>query len=149
DGADVFVSSSWPGPAELFGLDGGLYRPTRFQYTAPDGQVFVADEQAGLESLTDRNGNTLTVSPSRITPSAGTGVVFTRDARGRIASITDPAGNALTYGYDANGDLASFTDRETNQTTFTYNDTHGLLTIRDPRGKRPIRNEYDDDGRIK
>ncbi len=35
-----------------------------------------------------------------------------------------------------------------NVTTFTYNATHGLLTIQDPRGIQPIRNEYDNNGRL-
>ena len=52
----------------------------------------------------------------------------------------------MTYAYDARGDLVSFTDRENNQTTFTYNSNHGLLTLKDPRGIQPFRNEYDDGG---
>ena len=57
----------------------------------------------------------------------------------------------MTYGYDANGDLVSFTDREENTTHFTYyeDQPHLLESLIDPRGIRPIRNEYYDDGRIK
>jgi YD repeat-containing protein len=53
-----------------------------------------------------------------------------------------------TYSYDINGDLASHTDAEGRSTGFLYNYDHGLIEIRDPRGVRPIRNEYDDAGRL-
>jgi YD repeat-containing protein len=67
---------------------------------------------------------------------------------GRISKITDPSGSDLNYSYNLAGDLASFTDRERNTTNFSYNATHGLLTIMDPRGIQPIRNDYDTDGRL-
>jgi len=48
DGGDVFVSASWPdGPATLIDFStADLYQPTTFQYTAPDGRVFVVDAAA-------------------------------------------------------------------------------------------------------
>ena len=44
-----------------------------------------------------------------------------------------------------------FEDREDHATTFTYHPSfpHHLVTINDPLGRTPIRNEYYDDGRLK
>ena len=85
------------------------------------------------------------------TTSSGVGITFTRDTQGRITRITDPEHNGMTYGYDANGDLVSYTDREENTSRFTYSEDqpHLLESIVDPRGIRPIKNTYYDDGRIK
>ena len=146
---DVIVFGSFPGPVELRN-EGDLefYNPTQFQLTTEDGSVYVLDQNLGVRSVTDANGNTLTVNADGITHSSGRSVTFTRDAQGRIAQITDPAGSVMFYTYDANGDLVSFKDREGNTTTFTYNSTHGLLGIKDPRGIQPARYEYDDEGRL-
>jgi RHS repeat-associated protein len=54
----------------------------------------------------------------------------------------------MFYEYDAKGDLVKFTDRESHATQFTFDNRHNLLTIIDPRGITPIRNEYDANGRL-
>ena len=118
---------------------------------------FVVEQGKGLKSITDLNGNVLSVTAGGITASnpavAGSAktVAFTRDSQGRITKITDPAGNAMTYAYDGNGDLQTYSDRESNTTSFTYHPAfpHHLEDIKDPLGRTPIRNEYYDDGRIK
>jgi RHS repeat-associated protein len=151
NGSDAYVLASWPGQAELYDAAGfSLLDPSLYRYTSPDGRVLVVHDTEGLKSLTDLNGNTLTVSPTGITHSSGKGVAFTRDGSGRIAAVTDPNGETITYGYDANGDLESHTDRESSTTRFGYHleIPHHLVSIEDPLGRRPIRNEYDDDGRL-
>jgi len=125
-----------------------VYNPTRFRLRTAEGYTYVVSQGLGLESVTDLNGNTLTVNVSGYIHSAGQSVAFVRDALGRITSITDPAGHALTYSYDVNGDLVSFTDQESNTTTFTYDANHNLKTIKDPRNIQPLRNDYDADGRL-
>jgi len=125
-----------------------VYNPTRFRLRTAEGFTYVVSQGQGLESVTDLNGNTLTVNASGYLHSAGQSVAFVRDALGRITSITDLAGHAQVYSYDANGDLVSFTDRETNTTTFSYDSTHRLKTITDPRNLQPLRNDYDADGRL-
>lgn len=141
-----------PGPAELRAggaLGGGaLYNPTRFRLTTEDGTVYDLDEHKGVLSMRDTNGNTLTFEDTGVLHSSGKSVNFERDEQGRITRIIDPNGNAMTYAYSAWGDLRSFTDREQNVTTFEYNGEHRLLSIRDPRGIQPVRNEYDDAGRL-
>jgi RHS repeat-associated protein len=144
---DVIVDGGIPGSVNLVG-DSGLYNPRVFQMTTAEGLKYVIEEGVGLRSMTDLNGNTLTISSSGIIHSSGKSITFTRDTQGRITQISDPAGNVMTYTYDANGDLVTFKDRENQTTSFTYNNTHGLLTITDPRGITPIRNDYDSDGRL-
>jgi YD repeat-containing protein len=79
---------------ELFYDDlSGLYDPPRFLYTASDGTEFTIHRTNGVQQVQCTNGQTLTFSQSGITHSAGKGVVFTRDAQGRITHITDPNGN--------------------------------------------------------
>ncbi len=151
DGGLVFVVGAFPGSVQLFAPDFSIYDPDLYRLTLRDGREFLIDQVDGLKSLTDLNGNQLTIGPGGITHSSGKGVVFDRDAEGRIQSITDPEGNAMLYRYDANGDLETYSDRENNTTTFTYLDPipHHLDGIEDPRGIMPIRNDYDPDtGRL-
>jgi RHS repeat-associated protein len=143
DGTDVLFSGG-----ELFDFDLDLYDPSRYRLTAADGTVFDLDQAFGVRSVTDPNGNSVTFSANGILHSAGKSVTFERDASGRITKITDPNGNQLLYGYDSRGDLVSFTDANSNETGYLYNSSHGLLEIQDPRGITPIRNEYDDQGRL-
>ncbi|MCL6584332.1 MAG: putative Ig domain-containing protein [bacterium] len=128
--------------------DFNIINPDRYKLTMPDGTVYIINQQSGLESIKDTNGNTITFGPGGIIHSAGKSVVFTRDRRGRINTITDPAGNSIKYEYDYYGDLVSVTDQVGNITRFTYNSDHGLVDIIDPRGLRPARNEYDASGRL-
>jgi RHS repeat-associated protein len=146
---DVFLHGSYPGPVDV--IDPNTfehYDADTFRLTTEDGTQYVINQRGGVRTVTDPNGNTLTVGQNGITHSSGRSVAFTRDAQGRITRITDPDGRALTYAYDANGDLAGSTDRDNNTTTYTYNSSHGLLSVKDPRGVQPIRNEYDEAGRL-
>jgi RHS repeat-associated protein len=146
---DVFVVGSYPGPVDVLDFDTlDFFNPTLFKLTTEDGTAYVVDQQGGVQSMTDSNGNTLNINANGITHSSGKSVAFTRDSQGRITQITDPAGNAMVYTYDASGNLINVKDRENNVTTFSYNSTHGLLTILDPRGIQPVRNEYDSNGRL-
>jgi RHS repeat-associated protein len=143
------VNGAVGGPVTLIDTDTiNVINPTQFRLTTAEGFVYVIDQTAGVQSIAEPNGNTITINANGITHSNGQRVAFVRDAQGRITQITDPAGNPLRYSYDANGDLVSFTDRENNATTFTYNSNHYLLTIKDPLGRTPIRNDYDANGRL-
>jgi RHS repeat-associated protein len=145
----LFVSGGFPGPLDLFDFDQvSIFDPRQFRLTLPDGRVLQVSASIGLERISDLNGNSLTITPGAITHSSGKSVLFERDALGRITRVTDPAGNTLRYGYDTAGDLVTFTNRESNTSTYEYDARHTLLTIRDPRGIQPIRNEYDDSGRL-
>ena len=144
----LFSNGGGVGSLQLLQPNLDLYDPNRYQLTDADGTVYVIQQPTGLESMTDRNGNTVTFGPDGIIHSAGKSVIFTRDAAGRITTITDPLGNTIRYTYDFYGDLVSVIDQDSNVTLFQYNNQHGLLEIIDPRGNQPVRNEYDTDGRL-
>ena len=143
------VSASFPGTAQLYDSNTAqLFDADRYRLTLPDGRMLdINQATGGLEKMTDLNGNTLTITSAGIIHSSGKSVLFTRDSVGRITQITDPAGNTLNYVY-LGGDLFTFTDRENNTTTFGYDGNHGLLSIQDPRGIQPIKNVYDNAGRL-
>jgi len=152
DGDNLADVSGFLGYVDLVNLgDGAYFNPTRFRFTSAEGDVYIIDEAVGLESLTDRNGNTLTITTNGIFHSSGLSVAFERDAEGRIQAITDPMGNVLHYDYGTNGLLSAFIDRETNTTTYAYTNIafpHYLTAITDPRGVKVLRTEFDDSGRM-
>lgn len=145
----VNVVPSAFGPVEFRDrATGDLYNPTRFKLTLSNGSFFILNTVAGIESITDANGNALTFTPDAITHTDGRGLVMTRDAKNRITSIVDPAGATTTYGYDFYGDLVTVTDTLGNVTRFTYDSNHRLLEVFDALGRMGQRNEYDDTGRM-
>src|SRR5262249_40202288 len=121
---------------------------TQFELTTAEGFKYLLDQKLGATRVTDRNGNTLTISASGVTSSNGQNVAFTRDASGRITQITDLAGNPLIYSYNTAGDLSEFKDRVGNITKFGYDPPHLLTTILDPRGIRAVKSVYDASGRL-
>jgi RHS repeat-associated protein len=133
---------------ELLDFGFEIVDPDRYQLTDTSGTVFVLNQGAGVESITEPNGNRITLGASGIIHSTGKSVTFTRDAQGRITAITDPNGNTTRYEYDFYGDLVRVVDAGDDATRFTYNSSHGLLDIVDPRGITPARNEYDAEGRL-
>ena len=145
DSSDFLVSM---GATDLQNLGGSTFDVRNFLLTTRGGTQYVLNTLTGLSAITEPNGNTISITADGIFHSAGKGVFFRRDTKGRITEIVDPDGNILEYGYDARNDLAWFTDREYNTTTYSYNGSHGLLAIRDPRGITPLRNVYDDNGRL-
>ncbi len=134
DGGSALIDGGVPGVVNLIGFDGLPYNPTVFRLTTAQGFSYVIDQRLGVTSLTDPNGNTLTIGANGVLSSTGTNIVFARDAQGRITSITDPAGKAMTYAYNSGGDLASFTDRQGNTMSFAYAAGDFLTTITTPNG---------------
>lgn len=141
----VYYSSS----GVLFDLDSlEPYNPSQYTLTTADGAVYELDQNVGVRSVMDANSNTLTYGSNGITHSSGKSVSFARDLKGRITHITDPSGKPILFSYDADGNLASVTDQAGNVTRYTYNASHGLIDIIDPLGRRAVRNEYDNSGRL-
>lgn len=149
DQPSLSVQGSQPGIVTL--LDTTTFNtydgPSSFRYTTAEGRIFTF-QSGKLISVSDTNGNTITIGANGILHSTGKSIAFIRDAQNRITQITDPNGNKYNYGYDAKGNLASYTDPLTNVTHYTYNFSHGLLEIQDPRGIKPLRNDYDASGRL-
>ena len=124
------------------------YDPQGYILTDKDGMVYDLDQNYGIRSATDPNGNTITYTKDGVNHSAGTGVTFVRDGKGRIAQVKGPDSSMVSYGYNSKDELVSVTDQNGNITTYTYNRSHGLTGIKDPRGITPVKNEYDNSGRL-
>ena len=147
-GNDLVYYENAAGNDQLIDYDTlATFEPGNVRLTTRDGRIFELDLEQGVTRAEDLHGNHLTITPAGITHSSGMSIAFERDTEGRITEIRDPKGAVIGYGYDA-GRLTSFTDREDNTSRYFY-DQGGLLDeIEDPRGIRPIRNDYDDDGRL-
>ncbi len=73
------------GAVDLFDVaTSALLNPTRFKLTTAEKFVNVIDQTGGVQTITDPNGNVLSFKANGITHSAGLGIVFMRDANGRI-----------------------------------------------------------------
>jgi RHS repeat-associated protein len=132
-----------------FGYLDQLYTPTGYIYTDPNGTQYLIGPTGSLQSITDLNGNTLTVTASGITSTSGLNVPFQRDSTGRITQITDPSGNVYQYAYDSNGNLASVTyPGLTKSLSYTYDPTHRLTGGTDARGNPIPTTSYDANGRL-
>jgi RHS repeat-associated protein len=125
-----------------------VYEPQDVRLTTRTGRVLELNLRDGLRRVTDRNGNSLSISPAGIQHSSGKSVGFVRDAGGRITAIVDPDGQVISYAYDGGGNLQSVTDRQDGVATYDYDASHFLTRIVDPSGKAPFRNDYDADGRL-
>ncbi len=133
----------------LLDLDAvSVFNPTRFKLTTQDGSVYVLSVDSGVESVTDTQGNTITINRNGVYHSDGKSISFVRDAKNRITKITGPTGKEVSYRYDESGNLAEVVDMTGNSTRFAYDRNHFLTDIVDPRGVRAARNEYDDAGRL-
>lgn len=122
---------------------------------------------AELKQITLRDGNTLTFTANGVIHSANKSIIFTRE-QGRITAIHDPAGlnalgqtngpAAMKYEYDSAGNLTKALRLTTRspQPAYSTNEyvyglakfPHYITEIKDPRGISPLRNLYDDFGRL-
>jgi RHS repeat-associated protein len=148
DGGQFLVDGNAPGAVSLVGYDGNPYNPTAFVLQTADGTKLTVDQKLGLTAVTDKNGNTLTITPNGITSSAGKSVPFIRDELGRITRITDLDGKNLYYTYNSNGDLAGFTDRAADPMAYAYDNSHDLTGITTADGKQVLTNTFDGSGRL-
>jgi RHS repeat-associated protein len=85
---------------------GAAYNPQGYQVFGKDQTRWHYSQANGLLDVTDRRGNTLTVTPGGISSSSGQQVLFQRDMQGRITCVIDAAGNKIVYNYNAAGELA-------------------------------------------
>ncbi len=128
----------------LAAFDQGI-NPDLYTLTTKDGLKYRYSESAGLQTITDRNGNVVTFSENGVTHSSGESIQFQRDHRGRIQRIVDPAGNVLHYEYDAVGDLRTFTTQVGTTTQYGYRSdpAHFLDEAIDAQGNRALKAVYE------
>jgi len=147
------------------GADGRLSRPPGFFLDAQvgmDGAVTLTDRfgeakqfaaDGRLTSITDRNGNRLTMEYaggviSRAVAASGRALTFVRGADGRIAQVVDPGGRVWSFAYSDRGELTSVTDPLGNVTRYAYDDAQRMVSITDRRGNVKVRNFFDAQGRV-
>lgn len=99
-------------------VGGGFWSPPGYVYTDPSGTAYTMTASGQLQSIVDKAGNALTITPNGITNSTGLAVPFERDSKGRITKITDPQGNKYLYSY-----LDSAGNDDGNLQTVTYPNT--------------------------
>ncbi|MFD9961637.1 DNRLRE domain-containing protein [Amycolatopsis sp. NPDC058986] len=150
-------------------FDGSVVRwiDSGWDVTLRDGTVMVIGEEAPLQEIRDKFGNTTTLTRAtappgtdgkvrangpvtQITSPNGRWVKFTYDEANppRVKSIEDNLGRRVGYTYDATGHLETVTDVRGGVTRYTWD--KGLLkSITDGRNTRYLLNEYDDKGRVK
>lgn len=142
---ETSVSNQFNG--NLFGIS-GIYDPTRFRLTTRTGQVLILDTISGLVSMTDRNGNSLTVDAAGVHASSGASLTFTRDSQGRITQVMGPSGQVVSYTYSAAGNLATSTDPDGNATAYGYDGSGRLSSVTGATGALLQTLEYDAAGRV-
>ncbi len=115
-----------------------------------------------LQSITDRNGNKITLSRAQKMPYWGYGMgnvvqisapggrwmQFSYDSSDRAVMVQDNMGRKVYYEYDAGGRLWKVTDAEGGVTEYGYDSAGRMLTIKDARGITYLTNEYDANGRV-
>ncbi|MFC0526115.1 RHS repeat-associated core domain-containing protein [Phytohabitans kaempferiae] len=129
-----------------------------------DGTVYVFGDEAPLQEIRDRYGNTVTITRAPSEPDAlgvvrakgpitqltspnGKWIKFSHDSADRITRAEDNIGRAVSYTYDTSGRLATVTDANGGQTVYTY-ESGRLKTIRDARNIVYLTNVYDANGRV-
>ncbi len=128
-----------------------------FTLWMPSGRNEHFSSTGSLLSMTDRNGNSLTLTYSTgktpllttVADATGKALTFAYDKSNRIITVTDPAGRTATYTYATSGGLQSYTDPLGNKWQYTY---YGGTPIRleqivDPVGKSILVN-YDVNGKV-
>jgi YD repeat-containing protein len=111
------------------------------QLTEPDARVLTFDNEGKLTQITDRNGNTQSLTYDNgkliyLEDNYGRRMDFAYSPEGRLTTLTTPGGE-FTYTYDALGNLTSVTNPATTGKTYLYedpNDPHNLTGIINERG---------------
>ncbi len=132
----------------LNSTDLNVYQPQKYKLTAQDGTVYIIGASRGVESISDVQGNQITINKNGLSHSDGKSIFFIRDDKNRITKLLGPTGKEVSYAYDLQGNLVKMTDVAGGTTEFLYDKNHYLLEMKDPRGVRVARNEYDEQGRI-
>jgi RHS repeat-associated protein len=124
--------------------------------TLKNGTVLVFADNAPLQAIRDRYGNTIRVTWSngvtglvtRVTSPHLRWIEFTYDDGNRISQAKDNIGRTVSYTYDASNRLWKVTDAANGVTEYTYDSSHRMKTIKDARGIVFLTNDYDANGRV-
>jgi YD repeat-containing protein len=136
-----------------------------FDVRLRDGTTYVFGEEAPLQAIRDKFGNTITITRApaapdvdgtvrakgpitQVTSPNGKWLNFTYKTNNEVASVTDNLGRTVSYQYDTAGHLTQFVDAGTNPTIYTYDSAGRLATTKDGRGTVYSTNGYDAAGRV-
>jgi len=125
-----------------------------FTYTDGDQHVCSFDAGGRLATLSDPNGNLVSLSYdgagqlAAVMDGGGRVATFTHDAGGRIIGVDNAGMQQATLTYDGAGDLRSFTLPNNATARFTYDSQGNLLTATAPDGVVFVTNTYDSVGRV-
>jgi len=122
-----------------------------FVLTRTDQVVYAFNPAGNLFNITDRNGNTITLTYSSgwlsaLTDPAGRQITFAYTG-GLLTQIGDPAGRTIGFGYTA-GRLTSVTDVNGKTTSYAYDGSGRLQSITDANGHTFVNNTYDVLGQV-
>lgn len=120
---------------------GGFGAP--FTITTKDGSVFTFSYyQAQLQSIADRNGNSIGIlrdslgRKTQVDGSNGRSISFTYNVASCgtcVSQVKDSSGRQVSYAYDSRGYLTQVTDATGGITSYTYDTVTGnIATVRDP-----------------
>ncbi|MDG4784879.1 RHS repeat-associated core domain-containing protein [Micromonospora sp. WMMD1102] len=132
-----------------------------------DGTVYVLGDEAPVQEIRDKYGNTTTITRAtaapgtdgkvrqngaitQITSPSGRWVKFSYDAASppKVVGIEDNLGRKVGYTYDSTNRLRFVTNAEQGVTAYTWDSGGRLDTITDPREITYLDNEYDSAGRV-
>lgn len=153
----VYQAQNAPGPFyhSTISWDNSVPPAGGWDLRTQDGTIYKFPDNAPLQSIVDRFGNTLTITRAggsrtgnitKLTTPHGRWVSFSYDASNRITQATDNAGRTVSYSYDASGHLASATDPVGHTTSYSYDSNGNMTVIHDARGHDFLTNTYDANG---
>lgn len=124
-----------------------------YSITKKDQSVFIFDSSNRLASITDKNGNVITLSYSggnlsQVTDTAGRAITFVYDGANHLIRVNDPIGRSVQFTYDGNDNLLSAQDLGGNITQYSYDSNHQMLSIIDPRGNTIVTSTYNDSHQV-
>jgi RHS repeat-associated protein len=96
-----------------------------------DGTVYALGDEAPLQSIRDRFGNTVTITRAPVAPDAN----GTIRASGPITQITSPSGKWIKLSYDAQQRVTRAEDSLGRTVGYTYTPDGYLDTVTNPAGK--------------
>ncbi|MFH2093377.1 MAG: DUF6531 domain-containing protein, partial [Pseudomonadota bacterium] len=153
------------GHKEYYQLKDGIYQPVycisdvsisagndgSLMASSVSGITYLFDADHLLSRISDRNGNSITLSYTdgvltTLTDSAGRNITLSYE-NGRLTRLAGPL-LFFDFKYDTAGNLKAFTDALGRGPAFTYDTHHRLLTQHNGRGQLVLTNTYDDQGRI-
>ncbi|HTB50375.1 MAG TPA: RHS repeat-associated core domain-containing protein [Solirubrobacteraceae bacterium] len=150
----IFVENHWVSVSPLIQATLSA-EGSEYILTYPDQTKYTFASSGLLKSITDRNGNTITMHRSgegrleSVTDEKSRAITFSYNGAGEISEAKDPLGHTVKYKYDEAGNLEKVTEpgEESANWTFKYDGSHQMTLETDGRGNS-IERTYDGSHRV-